>query len=353
MLISAGESVCRPMSSALIADLFTASARGVANGVFSWGVYLGFGLAFVLGINLTQADILGYGWRSAYVIAGTPGLLVAGLILLSLRDPRRGRRGVAGVSSSTSSSRERGTYMAKLWSSFTQPSVLMLLVAAMARHTAGYTWAYNTRLYFQSYHPHFSLGYWILTASCVGGSFGVVAGGFFSDRLVARLGLASRLWLLAACTLIAAPLAALTLFLDPPGSMFALITYYLFAETWFAVLFTVIVEIVDPEVRATCIALFLFCMNLVGGNLPIVVTPLTYYLDNFRQALALVWPGSLLLSSVLFLLSSFPLCALERRRRLQRDTHDGVEDTTIKEDSPQEDASTSTLPLLLEEDKQK
>ena len=54
MMISAGESVCRPMSSALIADLFTASARGVANGVFSWGVYLGFGLAFVLGINLTQ-----------------------------------------------------------------------------------------------------------------------------------------------------------------------------------------------------------------------------------------------------------------------------------------------------------
>ena len=56
MMISMGESVCRPMSSALIADLFTASARGVANGVFSWGVYLGFGLAFVLGINLTQVE---------------------------------------------------------------------------------------------------------------------------------------------------------------------------------------------------------------------------------------------------------------------------------------------------------
>lgn len=59
MMISAGESVCRPMSSALIADLFTASARGVANGVFSWGVYLGFGLAFVLGINLTQVGTEG------------------------------------------------------------------------------------------------------------------------------------------------------------------------------------------------------------------------------------------------------------------------------------------------------
>ena len=244
--------------------------------------------------------------------------------------------------------------MTKLWRSFSQPPVLMLLLAAMARHTAGYAWAYNTRLYFQSYHPHFSLGYWILTASCVGGSFGVVAGGFFSDRLVARLGLPSRLWLLSVCTILAAPLAALTLFLDPPGAMFTLIAYYLLAETWFAVLFTVIVEIVDPEVRATCIALFLFCMNLVGGNLPIIITPLTYYLDNFRLALALVWPGCLGLSSVLFLLSSVPLHSLQKRRRLQLDTHDGVtsdEDMT-REDTPEDPANTSTHPLL-EGDNQK
>ena len=226
----------------------------------------------------------------------------------------------------------------------------MLLLAAMARHTAGYAWAYNTRLYFQNYHPDFDIGYWILTASCVGGSFGVFAGGFFSDRLVARLGLPSRLWLLSGCTILAAPLAALTLFLDPPGSMFTLIAYYLFAETWFAVLFTVIVEIVDREVRATCIALFLFCMNLVGGNLPIIITPITYYLD-FQLALALVWPGCLALSSLLFLLSSVPLHSLERRRRLQPDTpdtHDGVvsDGDENREDTPEEAANTSTRPLL-------
>ena len=57
----------------------------MANGVFSWGVYLGFGLAFVLGINVTQADILGYGWRSTYVVAGIPGIIVSALIFLSLR----------------------------------------------------------------------------------------------------------------------------------------------------------------------------------------------------------------------------------------------------------------------------
>ena len=67
-------------------------------------------------------------------------------------------------------------------------------------------------------------------------------------RLVSRLGLHSRLWLLSACTLAAAPFAAGVLYFDPPVAMGALIGYYLFAETWFAVLFTVIVEIVEPEV---------------------------------------------------------------------------------------------------------
>jgi hypothetical protein len=30
------------------------SARGLANGIFSWGVYYGYGLAYVVGIYLTQ-----------------------------------------------------------------------------------------------------------------------------------------------------------------------------------------------------------------------------------------------------------------------------------------------------------
>ena len=57
MLIAGGESVCRPMCGAMIADLFSPRSRGVANGIFSWGVYVGFGMAFVLGINVTDVRI--------------------------------------------------------------------------------------------------------------------------------------------------------------------------------------------------------------------------------------------------------------------------------------------------------
>ena len=320
MMIAGGESVCRPMTSALIADLFSPTARGVANGVFSWGVYLGYGLAFLLGIELTKADVMGWSWRASYLLAGLPGLLLSLLVLVTLRNPATVLR-----SQQVQADGEEG-FRQKLWRSFSNPALLLLLAAAIARQTAGFSWAYNTRPFFLKYHPDFSLGYWILLASCLGGSFGVFAGGFFSDRLVTRLGLHSRLWLLAACTIIAAPLATATLYLHPPASMATLVVYYLFSETWFAVLFTVIVEIVEPEVRASCIALFLFCMNQVGGNLPVIITPIKSFLDDYRLSLALIWPGFLCVSALLFLLSSFPLCYLERerqRRLVSQDTKSG------------------------------
>lgn len=316
MLIAAGESVCRPMCGSLLADLFPPESRGVANGIFSWGVYWGYGLAFLLGINGTQADLFGYGWRSMYLLGALPGLLCSVLILTTLREPAR-------EPPSTPAGDERRTgYGKQLLHSFFTPALLLLLVAAMARHTAGLSWAYNTRPFFQFYHPSFNIGYWILMASIFGGSFGVFGGGYLSDRLVSRLGLPSRLWLLSLATLLACPLAAATLTLTPPAAMGALCTYYLFAETWFAVLFTVIVEVVPAEVRASAIALFLFFMNQVGGNLPVIITPLKKALgDDYRAALGIMWPGCMALASVLFLAASLPLaCKSPQRERTEGDS---------------------------------
>lgn len=312
MLIAMGLAVCRPVSGSLIAEMFSASSRGVANGVFSWGVYYGYGLAFVFGIYISSADVLGYGWRSPYVIAGLPGLVLATLTLTTFPDPRQSQdhhhdkssAGLGGLN-----------YLKTFLRSFCSPSMIILLVAAFFRHTAGYCWAYNTRNFFQFYYPEFDIGTWTFCASVFGGSFGVFAGGFFSDRLVNYLGLPSRLWLLSICTLLASPLALGTLYFPPPGAFGCLILYYFLAETWFAVLFTVIVEIVEPEVRSTCIAVFLFLMNLVGGNLPVIVTPLKEHFDDYRQALYLVWPGFLSISAFVFLVASVPLWLRSRRER--------------------------------------
>jgi len=309
MFIAAGISMCRPVSGSLIAEIFSSEARGVANGIFSWGVYYGYGLAFLFS-NISSLNILSYGWRAPYVIAALPGILFSALLMFTIKDPRISQ---GNQSHKVIESKSGKDYVKSLVKSFCSPSMLILLLAAFFRHTAGYCWAYNTKNFFNHYYPCFDIGLWTFSASVFGGSFGVFVGGFLSDRLVKRLGLHSRLWFLSACTTLAVPFSFGTLYFPPPYAFVSLIIYYFFAETWFAVLFTVIVEIVSPEVRSTCIAVFLFSMNLVGGNLPVIVAPLRNYFDDYRMAMYLVWPGFLSVGAVVFFFASLPLWLKSRR----------------------------------------
>ena len=61
---------------------------------------------------------------------------------------------------------------------------------------AGFTFAYNARLYFLTYYPDCDVGAWLSWVSILGGSVGVVAGGTISDKITQTLGLSARLWVL-------------------------------------------------------------------------------------------------------------------------------------------------------------
>ena len=54
-------------------------------------------------------------------------------------------------------------------------------------------------------------------------------------------------------------------------------------------------------------------MNLVGGNLPVIVAPLRAYFNEYRSALCLVWLGFLTISAFIFILSSLPLYYRDRK----------------------------------------
>ena len=74
-------------------------------------------------------------------------------------------------------------------------------------------------------------------------------------------------------------------------------------------MFTVLVEIVPPAIRSVCIGSFLFLMNNVGGNLPLLIDPLTKVVQavvqnrrtelfcvqvpgvGLQTALYITWPG--------------------------------------------------------------
>lgn len=73
---------------------------------------------------------------------------------------------------------------------------------------------------------------------------------------------------------------------------------------WFGILFAILVEIVPLQVRSTTIGVFLFMMNNIGGNLPILVEPFSKVL-GYRESIATFYAGFYGISSIMFLLTMF------------------------------------------------
>ena len=67
------------------------------------------------------------------------------------------------------------------------------------------------------------------------------------------------------------------------------IIMYFSADGWFGIIYTVIAEITPVEIHGVTTALFLFILNNIAGNLPIVVAPLSRLL-GLRGALFIMSP---------------------------------------------------------------
>jgi len=76
-----------PVSMSILSDSFPRSSRATAMGLFSLGAPAGIFLGMAVGGFVASV----YGWRAAFFIAGLPGLLVALLLMLTVREPERGR----------------------------------------------------------------------------------------------------------------------------------------------------------------------------------------------------------------------------------------------------------------------
>jgi MFS family permease len=95
--VALGEAVLTPSAISIIADLFARERRTLPTAVYnSVGTLMGYGAYFVGGGALDLAThlspIVGMApWRLTLVVVGLPGLLLAPLLRLSVREPRRMR----------------------------------------------------------------------------------------------------------------------------------------------------------------------------------------------------------------------------------------------------------------------
>ena len=84
-MVGVGEAAYGTISPSLLADYFRKEFRGRVFGVFFLAIPVGFGLGLAIG-GLMDVH---FGWRSAFFVAGIPGLILAALAL-KLHDPPRG-----------------------------------------------------------------------------------------------------------------------------------------------------------------------------------------------------------------------------------------------------------------------
>lgn len=99
MGVGVGEATLSPSAYSIIADYFPKNRLATALSVFSLGVFLGSGLAMLIGSGIVaklptggfvNVPVLGaiFPWQLIFLYIGLPGLVVAGL-LLTIREPAR------------------------------------------------------------------------------------------------------------------------------------------------------------------------------------------------------------------------------------------------------------------------
>jgi predicted MFS family arabinose efflux permease len=85
--VGIGEAGGTPPSTSMLADKFPAAQRPMALTIFALGACLG----AWLGSSVAGAAADHSGWRAAFLVLGIPGLAVALVVWLTIREPRRGQ----------------------------------------------------------------------------------------------------------------------------------------------------------------------------------------------------------------------------------------------------------------------
>ena len=326
MGVGVGEAALSPPAYSLIADYFPKERLGTAIGVYSLGIYLGSGLAMMLGGWVTgrvtgtmmwTVPLIGdiRPWQAVFLVLGLPGLLLA-LWVGTLREPTRG-----AMSGETSAAplplAEVVRYIKRHRRAFLGHNLGFAFIALV-----NYGWAYWVPTWLQRVHgwtpQHVGLYYGLWTATF--GVMGVVVGGWLGDRM-ARAGRPDAKIRIGLIGLTGELLAGFLFLFAPTSAMeWALIPSTFFASFGFGAAAAAIQEISPVPMRAQTSALYLFVINLVGQTLgPFFVAGLTDYVfqDEMRigSSLLVVTVGGLAAAAVCFLstLKPFRLAVVARK----------------------------------------
>ncbi len=308
--VAVGEAVLSPATYSMAGDSFPERKLGRALSVFVIGLPLGVGLALIIGglviqfVAATPAytlPLLGTlkAWQLTFLIVGLPGLLLA-LWVMTLREPER-RPHVGAPREASIGDTVR--FLLTLWRPYT---ALFLGFAALGMVINVFQiWGVQYFVRVQGLSLA-DAGMRVGAAIAIFGTFGILTGGWLTDRWRAagRIDATLRVGLVAALALI--PFASLcTLQESLTIATLCLIPIGFFTTFAFGAGATAVVVLTPPPMRAQASAIYLLFLNIIGiGLAPYLTAALTQYLfaDDLAvgRSSAIVAGSAAALASALF-----------------------------------------------------
>ena len=291
MGVGVGEASLSPAAYSLITDFFPPNRLATAISVYSMGIYLGTGLAYLLGglvisfagsQELWTLPVVGATrpWQVIFFIVGLPGIALAGLVATV---PEPGRIIRAGGKASIG---EFYSYVRLNRASFVCHNLGFALLSFSSYGAASWVPAFFVRHHGWNAS---TIGIWFGAIVIVSGTAGIVAGGWMADRMKARgqSDAAMRIGLLVC--LIWIPPGLATFLVDSPwASLAALGVAQFFTSAPFGVAPAAIQQMSPPHLRGQASAIYLFVINLIGLGLgPFAVALTTDYVFHDDNAVGM------------------------------------------------------------------
>ena len=271
--VGIGEATLSPSANSLITDYFPPEKLATALSVFTSGVFIGSGLAYLIGGLLIEAvgesapwqlPIVGeiQPWQQVLMLVGIPGLLLA-LLTLTIREPRRGRSASSPVLAASPS--EVVTWLRRHARAFLTFGLGIALYA-----TVNFGTAFWFPVFFKRTHEWSDgkIGVIMGLATLIFGVVGVIAGGRLADWFKARGRPDGNLVVLIVSALVSI-LAGLPLYLtsSEPVLIASLIVTNIAAAAPFGAAAAAMQEMSPSTMRGQAAALLGLLLNFVGLGL--------------------------------------------------------------------------------------
>ena len=265
--VGIGEAGGSPPAHSMVSDIFPVSERATALSIYSLGVYGGILVGFVGGAYLVQW----FDWRIAFVVVGLPGILLAILLRLTVKEPPR------GFSEKREDAVEESSFqdvLRLLWSrkAFRHLSFACALHAFVTYGVGNFMVIFLGRVHDM---PNLEIGKVYGLVAGIGGLAGTFAGGWLSDKLSARFNDQNwYVWIPLISTLAAVPFAVNTFLFMDSGVTAALswLVPVFFGGFYLAPCIAMTHGMVGLRMRALSSAVLFFIINLIGLGLGPIMT---------------------------------------------------------------------------------